>query len=197
MEKNFKHLNTVLDTLRRTNHLGSEQSLAKELSNLMTQFSEIQNFQKKKFDDSVDNDFMELIFSIFSSLHNQDWTFTEFDTAFTEQLQKFSSIIWQSYQTFLQLTKNDDTSPDQNDIFCSIYEKKLISTDWELDMGVYLPSLGVVVEDRIKQVLTLLSSTGELSKQVFRIDPDLLEELMRNLKMALISADNMQKEIAV
>ena len=197
MEKNFKHFNSVLESLRRTNHLSSVESLTQELSNLITQFSEIQNLQRKKFDDTVDNDFMELIFSVFSSLNNQDWTFTEFQTAFTEQLQPFSDVIWQSYQNFLQLTKNDDTNPDQNDIFCSIYEQKLISTDWDLDMGVYLPSLGVVVEDKIKQTLTLMSSTGHVSRQVFRVDPDLLEELMRNLKMALNSAENMRKEIVV
>jgi hypothetical protein len=52
-----------------------------------------------------------------------------------------------------------------------------------------------VVEEKIKITLTFILSNGELAKQVFRVDPDLLDDILRKLKMALKAAENMEKEL--
>lgn len=196
MEKNYKHITGLIESLRRSNHFSSPQALTASLKALLQEFSEILAYSRKKFSPEIDEAFLETIFSIYAALQNQGWTLTEFDSMFTDGKDlKISKILWDDYTTFLALTNTNDTDPDQENMFCAIYDKKLISTDWELDMGVYLPSLGVVVEEKIKITLTFILSNGEMAKQVFRVDPDLLDDILRKLKMALKAAENMEKEL--
>lgn len=196
MEKNYKHITGLIESLRRSNQFSSPPALTVSLKTLLQEFSEILLYSRKKFSAEVDEAFLETIFSIYAALQNQGWTLTEFDSMFTDGKDlKISKILWDNYTTFLGLTNNNDTDPDQENMFCAIFDKKLISTDWELDMGVYLPSLGVVVEEKIKITLTFILSNGELAKQVFRVDPDLLDDILRKLKMALKAAENMEKEL--
>jgi hypothetical protein len=196
MEKNHKHITGLIESLRRSNQFSSPPALTASLKTLLQEFSEILAYSRKKFSSEIDEAFLETIFSIYAALQNQGWTLTEFDSMFTDGKDlKISKILWDNYTNFLALTNNNDTDPDQENMFCAIYDKKLISTDWELDMGVYLPSLGVVVEEKIKITLTFILSNGELAKQVFRVDPDLLDDILRKLKMALNAAENMEKEL--
>jgi hypothetical protein len=196
MEKNYKHITGLIESLRRSNHFSSPQALTASLKALLQEFSEILAYSRKKFSPEIDEAFLETIFSIYAALQNQGWTLTEFDSMFTDGKDlKISKILWDDYTTFLALTNTNDTDPDQENMFCAIYDKKLISTDWELDMGVYLPSLGVVVEEKVKITLTFILSNSEMAKQVFRVDPDLLDDILRKLKMALKAAENMEKEL--
>ena len=45
-------------------------------------------------------------------------------------------------------------------------------------------------------MLTFINPDGLMEKQVFRIDPDLLDDCIRQLRLALKAAENLETEIA-
>lgn len=197
MEKNFKRMNGYLDTLRRSNYLSQESIQRKNLNQLFSEFEDTLIAQKNKFTDNFDDASVQAIFSMYSGLANQGWTFTEFDSLFSNEKEELLvKTLWEFYKKFLKLTNNDEEDLDSTNTFSSVYDKKQISTDWVLSKGVYLPSIGVIFDDKIKVTLTFMLSNGQIQTQSFRIDPDLLEDFIRNVKLSLKSAQNFEKELS-
>ena len=62
---------------------------------------------------------------MYSGLANQGWTFTEFDSLFSNEKEELLvKTLWEFYKKFLKLTNNDEEDLDSTNTFSSVYDKK-------------------------------------------------------------------------